>query len=109
MLEVSQIIPIRKPSLPPRVSLLISSTEILLFPSVSQYVPMVALKNPSSVTISSVHLMAFHTRTRLFEQNPSSVKCTRDCSPLFGKLLFFSYFARVLSYHVVSSLLIEHI
>lgn len=63
--EVSQIVSIRKLSLQSSVSRLISPAEALLFPSVSQYANMVVLNNPSSVTISSMHVMVFNTRTRL--------------------------------------------
>lgn len=88
------------------VARLISLADILLFPSVSQYAPMVALKNPSSVPISSMHVIAFDTRTLLLQAKSifSGRLLLRHCL----HLLFFAYFVKVWSYRPVSSLLIEN-
>lgn len=63
--KVPWIISIGEQPLQSSVAQLISLPDILLFPSVSQYAPMVALKNPSSVSISSMHVIALDTRTLL--------------------------------------------
>lgn len=63
--KVPGIISIGEQPLQSSVAQLISLPDILLFPSVSQYAPMVALKNPSSVSISSTHVIALDTRTLL--------------------------------------------
>lgn len=67
--------------------------KFLLFPPASQYAPKVELENPSSVTISSMHVMVFNTRTQLLLE-PSETRLYRVLTACRCRPLCFLCFLR---------------
>lgn len=92
--HVSQIVSIGKLSLQSCLSPL---QKFLLFPPASQYAPKVALKNPSSVTISFMHVMVFNRRSQLLLEISKTPLCQSmwdtsfHCLVLFFLCLRFSF------------------